>query len=56
MVAYAFVIIWLVSHAICLYIAKRKNIKLTFLWRMFGVFLGPLAIPFVILTNQNDKT
>jgi len=51
MVAYTFVAIWLISHAICLYIAKRKNIKLTFLWRLFGVFLGPLAIPFVMFAN-----
>jgi len=55
MVAYTFVIIWLISHAMCIYIAKRKNVKLTLSWTLFGVFLGPLAIPFVIFANQNTK-
>lgn len=52
--AYAFLIIWLVSHIICFYIAKRRNIKLTLLRRLFAVILGPLAIPFVFFLSQNN--
>ena len=53
MAAYALLIIWLVSHVICIYIAKKRNVKLTLLRRLVGIFLGPLAIPFVFFLNQN---
>jgi len=55
MAAYVFLIIWLISHLICLYIAKIKNIKPTLLMRLFAVLLGPLAIPFVFFMNKNKN-
>jgi len=53
MIAYTLLLIWLVSHIICLYIAKKRNVKLTLLWRLIGVILGPLAIPLVFLLKKN---
>lgn len=40
-------IVWLIGMAICAWIAHRRNVHPTLFWRIFVVFLGPLAIPFM---------
>jgi len=45
-------IIWLISAGICYFIAKRKNIKPTVLWNLIFVFLGPIALPIILLVKN----
>jgi len=45
-------IVWILSAGICYYIAKRKNIKSTVLWNLTFAFLGPIAIPIVLLIES----
>lgn len=47
-------IVWMLCAGICYYIAKRKNIKPTVLWNLIFVFLGPIAIPIIILKKSAD--
>lgn len=42
-------IAWLIGMAICAWIAHRRNVRPTLFWRVFVVFFGPLAIPFMFL-------
>ncbi len=51
MSAYIPVLVWLISAGICYYIAKRRNVKSTFLWRLAVVLLGPLAIPLIFFAK-----
>jgi len=53
MIAYTLLFIWLASHIVCLYIAKKRNVKPTLLWRLIGVILGPLAIPLVFFLKKS---
>lgn len=46
------VIVWMLSAGICYYIAKRKNIKPAVLWNLTFVFLGPIAIPIILLIKS----
>jgi len=45
-------IIWILSAGICYYIAKRKNIKPTTTWNLTLVFLGPIAVPIILLVKS----
>ncbi|MFV1984047.1 MAG: hypothetical protein ACC657_10955 [Thiohalomonadales bacterium] len=46
--------IWLISAGICYFIAKRKNIRLTVVWNIIFVLLGPIAIPIIMMTKSNS--
>jgi hypothetical protein len=48
--------IWLISCVICIGIAKNRKIKPTLCWRLAVVFLGPLAIPALLLAKPHAKT
>lgn len=47
MSSYVLVAIWLLSHIICIYLVKKRNVKPGLILKTVGVFLGPLAIPLV---------
>ncbi len=51
MSAYIPVIIWLISAVICLYIARIRHVKSSFLRNLFVVLLGPFAIPLVFFAK-----
>jgi len=48
-------IVWIISAGICYYIAKRKNIKPTVGWNLTFVFLGPIAIPVILLVKSKKN-
>ncbi len=49
---YLLVIIWVLSHGICLYLIKKRNLRLTLLWQITCVILGPFAIPLVLMLKR----
>jgi len=49
MLVVVLVIVWLCSNFICLYIARRRRLSLGVSARFIGSFLGPLAIPLVLM-------
>lgn len=53
--AYLPLILWLLGMVACHYIAKARGVKSTFLRRLFVVFFGPLAIPFVFLFKPEHE-
>lgn len=53
MSAYIPVAIWFVSAFICLYIARRRHLRLSFLRKLMVVLLGPIAIPVVMLIKTD---
>lgn len=48
MTTYLFASIWLVSGAVCMAIAKYRNVKVSTLSTMMLSLLGPLAVPLVL--------
>lgn len=48
MTTYLPALIWSLSAFVCLFIAKRRYLKTTAARAILVVFLGPLAIPFVL--------
>lgn len=46
-------IVWLIGMAICAWIARKRNVKPSFFWNLLVVFLGPLAIPLVLLAKPD---
>jgi hypothetical protein len=50
--AYIFVVVWILSNALSLFILHRRGVKPNLLWQMFGVILGPLAIPFAFFIGH----
>ena len=51
MTAYALVAVWIVSHFICAYIVRRRNVKVGLPLEIIGVFLGPFAIPIAFVAG-----
>lgn len=51
MASYIPAIVWLISAAICVYIARKRHVKLSFLWMLVVVFLGPLALPLMFFAK-----
>jgi len=45
----------MLSAGICYYIAKRKNIKQTVTWNLIFVFLGPIAVPIILLVKSKKN-
>jgi len=52
---YVPVIVWMLGAGICYYIAKWKNVKLTVLWNLTFAFLGPIAIPIILLKTRTEE-
>lgn len=46
-------LIWLLSGLVCLYIAKRRNVRPTTLWAMLVAVIGPFAIPLVFAAKAD---
>ena len=38
-------IIWIASNFLCVYILRKRNLKVGVLLRILGAILGPFAIP-----------
>ena len=45
---------FIISAIICHYLAKKKGANVAF-WGVMGLVFGPLAIPFVFLSNAEKK-
>ncbi|MGK5061810.1 hypothetical protein [Janthinobacterium sp. LB3P112] len=56
MTAYLPALIWSLSAFACLFIAKRRSLKTTAVRAILVVFLGPLAIPFVLAAKPVTST
>ena len=52
--AYIPALVWVIGAVICGQIAKKRNVKATFLRTLLVVFLGPLAIPFVYVFKPEN--
>lgn len=48
MTAYLPALIWSLSAFACLFIAKRRSLRITAIRAILVTFLGPFAIPFVL--------
>ena len=49
-------LIWSLSAFACLFIAKRRPLRITAIRAVLVVFLGPLAIPFVLAAKPGRRT
>ncbi|WP_219115831.1 hypothetical protein [Janthinobacterium sp. UMAB-56] len=56
MTTYLPALIWSLSAFVCLYLAKRRSLKTTAVRAILVVFLGPLAIPFVLAAKPAKRT
>jgi len=52
---YIIVGIFMVSTGICHYFAKKKRLKAPF-WVVLGALIGPVAIPFVLITKAKKSS
>ena len=48
-------IVWLVAMFVCMWIARRRNVKQTFISNLLVVFLGPFAIPLMFLFKSEPR-
>lgn len=48
--------IWVVSNFLCLYIIKKRNVKVGVLVRFIAVLLGPFAIPMACFLGRPNTT
>jgi hypothetical protein len=55
MTAYIPAAIWLLSHAMCLHIARRRGIQANTAMTMLAVLLGPAALPIALLAKPNSS-
>jgi len=44
---YLFVVVWLLSNIICIYLTKKWHVHPGIIIRFIGALLGPFAIPIV---------
>ncbi|KKO64779.1 hypothetical protein VM94_01483 [Janthinobacterium sp. KBS0711] len=51
MTAYLPALIWSLSAFACLFIAKRRSLRITAIRAILVTFLGPFAIPFVLVAR-----
>jgi hypothetical protein len=49
--AYIPMLVWLLSMVVCFYIAKKRNVTPTLILELAVVFLGPFAIPIILLVK-----
>jgi hypothetical protein len=55
MTAYIPAAIWLLSHAMCLHITRRRGIQANTPMTMLAVLLGPAALPMALLARPNTS-
>jgi len=53
MTTYLFASLWIVSHVVCLAIARRRNVRMSALSTMFLSLVGPFAIPLVLAARPD---
>ena len=51
--AYIPFIVWLAGIAVCALIAYYRKIRTNLFWRVFVIFLGPLAMPFMFFIRPD---
>lgn len=56
MTTYLPALIWSLSAFVCLFLAKRGPLRITAIRAILVVFLGPLAIPFVLAAKPGKRT
>ena len=56
MTAYIPALIWLVSAVVCMYIAKRRHVRLTAIRAMLVTLIGPFAIPLALIAKPEKFT
>ena len=54
MTTYIPALVWLLSGVVCIIIAKRRQVKKTALRTMLVALLGPMAIPWVLVTKSDE--
>ena len=55
--AYIPALVWVFFGYICWVIARKRGVKLTFLWTILIVFLGPFAVPLMFIAPvSKEKT
>lgn len=52
MEAYIPLVVWIVSNIAALYILHWRGVSPNLFWRIFGVVLGPFAIPFAFFIGR----
>jgi hypothetical protein len=55
MANYMPVLVWVICAMICYYIAKARNVKPSLFWTLIVVFLGPLAMPLLLLAKSQPR-
>jgi hypothetical protein len=55
MTTYLPALIWSLSAFVCLFIAKRRSLRITAIRVVLVVFLGPFAIPFVLAARPETR-
>jgi hypothetical protein len=56
MSAYIPVVVWVISGVVCIYIAKRRHVKLSLFWDFVVVLLGPFAVPLMFLAKADTTS
>ncbi len=54
MAAYIVALVWLISHFVCIYILRKRLVKVRLLAELVGVLLGPLAIPLAFFVGSKS--
>ncbi len=49
-------IIWIASNFLCVYILRRRNLKVGILLRILGAILGPFAIPMACYMGDTNTS
>lgn len=53
MFAYVLTLIWFISVIVCLYIARKRHVKQSFLRKLVVLLLGPFAISLVFFIKAD---
>ena len=56
MTTYLPALIWSLSAFACMFIARRRSLRITAIRAVLVVFLGPFAIPFVLAARPEKPT
>lgn len=52
MTIYILFAFWTLAPIICAYILRRKQVKFSPSWAFLSGFLGPIAIPFALMSGK----
>lgn len=53
MIALFLVVIWIASNLLCLYITRKRNVKVGLFLQFIAICLGPFAIPIACLCGES---